>query len=547
MTSYPGELGVMYQKFVTPGPDNFHHIRKLDIRLRSNIPASPAYSYTSRSITDPQPSKSHRRRSKTAPHKLSATTRSSETEYIQDIVVPLNIDHHEAKNLERSVSSNSFGSRSQVKRVPLHHTSQETLQNGQTRLHSPRETKSLPIFGERYMRSGPGSTTSEDSLTLYGASPHQRKSWNSSPQAKRLEAEQRFVAKSRMLKRTSEAQVHSHRVDRMYYMQGRALHTKHKYDVDEAELQRLRELARVRSMHYNRALRGDHYTPHTGEQTTEAVQQSSSASDLPKMTVTGKHMVAVDQTFITQDSGHELQDGSSPPNRPNSPLTSRSGGMEDAAEEGAAHESGQEGLGGENGDQAICNEQGEKSDKSEFNGTTNESAHDVDQSEVTQEEALKIENDLTEKVDVEGENAAVKEENLQDVVQEVEPKEDSQNAGEKENEEEQDSLGLENGELQQNETDNLISEELSVKNTDSEPGNKSSGEVVEANEPQSGNEESPNSEKSNKEEPGTESEARSQVEEPEDNNLNAQSQETEPDVAVTESVREKEELVSSDD
>ncbi|XP_052231137.1 uncharacterized protein LOC127844731 isoform X1 [Dreissena polymorpha] len=67
---------------------------------------------------------------------------------------------------------------------------------------------------------------------------------NESPQGKRLEKEWSALSQCRALKRSSE--IVSHRVDRMYFMTGNKLRLQAKYQVDDGDIQQLRELQHAR-------------------------------------------------------------------------------------------------------------------------------------------------------------------------------------------------------------------------------------------------------------------------------------------------------------
>ncbi|OWF50130.1 uncharacterized protein LOC110450829 isoform X3 [Mizuhopecten yessoensis] len=68
--------------------------------------------------------------------------------------------------------------------------------------------------------------------------------WNKSEQGQRLNREWSGVSDSRALKRSSE--ILSHRVDRMYFMNGNNIRLKSKYLVDEEELLHLRDTSKSR-------------------------------------------------------------------------------------------------------------------------------------------------------------------------------------------------------------------------------------------------------------------------------------------------------------
>lgn len=69
---------------------------------------------------------------------------------------------------------------------------------------------------------------------------------NHSAQGQRLEKEWSAMSQCRALKRSSE--IVSHRVDRMYFMTGNKLKLQAKYNIEEDELQNLRELSQARAV-----------------------------------------------------------------------------------------------------------------------------------------------------------------------------------------------------------------------------------------------------------------------------------------------------------
>ncbi|KAH3771762.1 uncharacterized protein LOC127844731 isoform X2 [Dreissena polymorpha] len=86
---------------------------------------------------------------------------------------------------------------------------------------------------------------------------------NESPQGKRLEKEWSALSQCRALKRSSE--IVSHRVDRMYFMTGNKLRLQAKYQVDDGDIQQLRELQHARdsarSTRSGRSKKADMYRP----------------------------------------------------------------------------------------------------------------------------------------------------------------------------------------------------------------------------------------------------------------------------------------------
>ncbi|XP_048744618.2 uncharacterized protein LOC125657780 isoform X2 [Ostrea edulis] len=88
------------------------------------------------------------------------------------------------------------------------------------------------------------SSVADEKRYLQSAKSTQSSQWNSSSQGLRLEKEWTDLANSRSLKRNSE--IVTHRVDRMYFMTGNSINIKPKYQVDEDELNHLRELSKSR-------------------------------------------------------------------------------------------------------------------------------------------------------------------------------------------------------------------------------------------------------------------------------------------------------------
>ncbi|XP_060063134.1 uncharacterized protein LOC132543636 [Ylistrum balloti] len=91
-------------------------------------------------------------------------------------------------------------------------------------------------------------STSSRNTTMPGEKRHMKSAhsehWNKSEQGQRLNREWSSVSDSRALKRSSE--IVSHRVDRMYFMNGSNIRLQPKYHVDEEELMHLREVSKSR-------------------------------------------------------------------------------------------------------------------------------------------------------------------------------------------------------------------------------------------------------------------------------------------------------------
>ncbi|XP_022341144.2 uncharacterized protein LOC111135404 isoform X5 [Crassostrea virginica] len=88
------------------------------------------------------------------------------------------------------------------------------------------------------------SSVADEKRFLQSANSSHSSRWNTSSQGLRLEKEWTDLANSRSLKRNSE--IVSHRVDRMYFMTGNSINLRPKYQVDDDELSRLRELSKSR-------------------------------------------------------------------------------------------------------------------------------------------------------------------------------------------------------------------------------------------------------------------------------------------------------------
>ncbi|XP_069112167.1 uncharacterized protein [Argopecten irradians] len=100
--------------------------------------------------------------------------------------------------------------------------------------------------------SGRNSTTTMPGEKRQMKSAHSEH-WNKSEQGQRLNREWSSVSDSRALKRSSE--ILSHRVDRMYFMNGSNIRLQPKYHVDEEELLQLRDASKSRqSIHHPRRI-----------------------------------------------------------------------------------------------------------------------------------------------------------------------------------------------------------------------------------------------------------------------------------------------------
>ncbi|XP_056003428.1 uncharacterized protein LOC125657780 isoform X6 [Ostrea edulis] len=125
------------------------------------------------------------------------------------------------------------------------------------------------------------SSVADEKRYLQSAKSTQSSQWNSSSQGLRLEKEWTDLANSRSLKRNSE--IVTHRVDRMYFMTGNSINIKPKYQVDEDELNHLRELSKSRqsSRRQSRVI----HMPACNSRNSKKGQQSQLEEDLKALSV----------------------------------------------------------------------------------------------------------------------------------------------------------------------------------------------------------------------------------------------------------------------
>ncbi|XP_035678480.1 uncharacterized protein LOC118417165 isoform X1 [Branchiostoma floridae] len=157
---------------------------------------------------------------------------------------------HDEMNRQRAIAAQSFSAGLKIKQVPLPQLYKQEKDQPRSRTPSARGVRTVPVYKDRETPSpAPQATTSR--LYLRDTRSPIR---NMSEQQRRLQDEEKARMRTKVMKRTAE--IVSHRVDRMYYMMGSNVPLLYRYQVDDDELNRLRELSQARSStsHYGRGL-----------------------------------------------------------------------------------------------------------------------------------------------------------------------------------------------------------------------------------------------------------------------------------------------------
>ncbi|XP_019640400.1 PREDICTED: uncharacterized protein LOC109482140 [Branchiostoma belcheri] len=174
-----------------------------------------------------------------------------EPEVIEEEVFPMQYPLlHDEMNRQRAIAAQSFSAGLKIKQVPLPQLYKQEKDQPRSRTPSARGVRTVPVYKDRETPSpAPQATTSR--LYLRDTRSPIR---NMSEQQRRLQDEEKARMRTKVMKRTAE--IVSHRVDRMYYMMGSNVPLLYRYQVDEDELNRLRELSHARSStsHYGRGL-----------------------------------------------------------------------------------------------------------------------------------------------------------------------------------------------------------------------------------------------------------------------------------------------------
>ncbi|XP_071502478.1 uncharacterized protein [Diadema antillarum] len=157
----------------------------------------------------------------------------------------------DASNQHRTAATNSFSSplsvpwtfhsTTRLKQVPLPQVKSQEF----VRTSTPRGMKNVSISGDRYLGTVKAQPIQNSPVTHQSYPQYKVSSLPQTEQVRRFEDEQSNLQITRTLKRKSE--ILSHRVDRMYYLCGSNLPARGKYQVDETELEKLREYSRMRN------------------------------------------------------------------------------------------------------------------------------------------------------------------------------------------------------------------------------------------------------------------------------------------------------------
>eukprot|EP00058_Branchiostoma_floridae_P012157 XP_002597645.1 hypothetical protein BRAFLDRAFT_121691 [Branchiostoma floridae] len=269
----------MYNRIIGPRTNALsvdQHKSRHGIRLRSmsfprknrrglRSPSSPALSMTTPMATQLVPmvtsSSTLLQREKSFPGATpkgsdmvpAATSRADTPEpEILEEVFPIQYPLlHDEMNRQRAIAAQSFSAGLKIKQVPLPQLYKQEKDQPRSRTPSARGVRTVPVYKDRETPSpAPQATTSR--LYLRDTRSPIR---NMSEQQRRLQDEEKARMRTKVMKRTAE--IVSHRVDRMYYMMGSNVPLLYRYQVDDDELNRLRELSQARSStsHYGRGLR----------------------------------------------------------------------------------------------------------------------------------------------------------------------------------------------------------------------------------------------------------------------------------------------------
>ncbi|XP_072169443.1 uncharacterized protein [Diadema setosum] len=231
----------IYQKVVEPSLGSFRavpHASHSYVRHQPALPAPTAPSLILTSALDRPASVPP----ETRLPKIQVGTRMTRSAMdlgIGQIMYQPNKD--DASNQHRTAATNSFSSTTRLKQVPLPQVKSQEF----GRTATPRGMKNVSISGDRYLGTVKAQPIQNSPVTHQSYPQYKVSSLPKTEQVRRFEDEQSNLHISRTLKRKSE--ILSHRVDRMYYLCGSNLPARGKYQVDEAELEKLREYSRMRN------------------------------------------------------------------------------------------------------------------------------------------------------------------------------------------------------------------------------------------------------------------------------------------------------------
>ncbi|XP_069112170.1 enolase-phosphatase E1-like isoform X5 [Argopecten irradians] len=134
--------------------------------------------------------------------------------------------------------------------------------------------------------------------------------WNKSEQGQRLNREWSSVSDSRALKRSSE--ILSHRVDRMYFMNGSNIRLQPKYHVDEEELLQLRDASKSRqSIHHPRP-KLKNGGPSSRMSSHRGLNSGKSKASMDQAAEKTDRAKSLDNIMTTRKMDNEIDRGKSP-------------------------------------------------------------------------------------------------------------------------------------------------------------------------------------------------------------------------------------------
>ncbi|XP_033754558.1 altered inheritance of mitochondria protein 44-like isoform X4 [Pecten maximus] len=139
----------------------------------------------------------------------------------------------------------------------------------------------------------------------------QSEHWNKSEQGQRLNREWSSVSDSRALKRSSE--ILSHRVDRMYFMNGNNIRLQPKYHVDEEELLQLRDASKSRqSIHHPRVVKMPSCGPSSRMSSHRGLNSGKSKASVDQGTEKTDRAKSLENIMTTRKMDNEINRGKSP-------------------------------------------------------------------------------------------------------------------------------------------------------------------------------------------------------------------------------------------
>ncbi|XP_078483760.1 uncharacterized protein LOC144744044 [Ciona intestinalis] len=195
------------------------------------------------------------------------------------ITVPQLTDEY---NIKASSRANTFSATTRVREVPVSGIYKKEIQEFRSRTPSARGVRAVAISNRSLIASQSGRAHSVGAASVSGKVPH------ASDQPVRMQREFEQLQLTRERKR--QAQITSHRMDRMYYLNGSSSKIHSKYRISDEELSRIRMIAVARGIKVpsivsgykeNRgSVSGPHSTPR-GPEDDDVARQGSGRTIIP--------------------------------------------------------------------------------------------------------------------------------------------------------------------------------------------------------------------------------------------------------------------------